>query len=134
MFYKSIIFALTIYQVSCSFVYAETYKCSFPCFADAKQTCSHYYDRKDPGQFVEDNRWNIYKAQENDDDLLLTRIFFPSENDIPEEIYVDVVHIEKWQNNKYTKYRYNGFCFDNCDECVAGLCIEDCSEILISIL
>lgn len=54
----------------------EIYRCEFACPYEAEATCFNYIFRNEEGKF-EDERI-IYDARENDSDLLLTHIFWPS--------------------------------------------------------
>ena len=73
---------------------SDTYMCQFPCTTDIKKTCSHYYTRINKNSFYEDKKWKIFKARENEDHLLLTRIGFPTEGDLPEYVFVEDVYID----------------------------------------
>ena len=84
--------------------------CYFPCTKESKQTCSHYYTRINKNSFYEDKKQRVFEARENEDHLLLTRISFPTEGDLPEYVFVEHVYIDKFNNLAFHKY---GFDNDN---------------------
>ena len=88
---------------------SDTYMCQFPCTTDIKKTCSHYYTRINKNSFYEDKKWKIFKARENEDHLLLTRIGFPTEGDLPEYVFVEHVYIDKFNDLKFKKYGFDNF-------------------------
>ena len=100
---------------------SDTYMCHFPCTTDSNQTCSHYYHRIDTKSFYEDQKQRVFEARENEDHLLLTRIGFPTEGDLPEYVFVENVYIDKFNNLAFQKY---GFDNDNIEviESKAGRC------------
>ena len=100
---------------------SDTYKCHFPCATDKNQTCSHYYHRIDIKSFYEDQKQRVFVARENEDHLLLTRIGFPTEGDLPEYVFVENVYIDKFNNLAFQKYGFNN---DNIEviESKAGRC------------
>ena len=100
---------------------SDTYMCHFPCKTDNNQTCSHYYHRIDSKSFYEDQKQRVFEARENEDHLLLTRIGFPTEGDLPEYVFVENVYIDKFNNLAFQKY---GFDNDNIEviESKTGRC------------
>ena len=90
-----------------SVAFSDTYMCYFPCITDSNQTCSHYYHRIDKNFFYEDQKQRVFEARENDDHLLLTRIGFPTEGDLPEYVFVEHVYIDKFNNSTFQKYGFN---------------------------
>ena len=100
---------------------SDTYKCYFSCTTDSNKTCSHYYTRIDRNSFYEDKKQKIFESKENEDHLLLTRIGFPTEGDLPEYVFVENVYIDKFNNLAFQKY---GFDNDNIKviESKAGRC------------
>ena len=100
---------------------SDTYMCYFPCTKKSKQTCSHYYTRISKNSFYEDKKQRVFEARENEDHLLLTRIGFPTEEDLPEYVFVENVYIDKFNNLAFQKY---GFDNDNIEviESKTGSC------------
>ena len=86
---------------------SDTYMCHFPCTTDSNKTCSHYYTRIDRNSFYEDKKQKIFESKENEDHLLLTRIGFPTEGDLPEYVFVENVYIDKFNNLAFQKYGFN---------------------------
>ena len=93
--------------------------CYFPCPKFQNQTCSHFYTRINKNRFYEDKKWNLFDAKENEDHLLLTRIGFPTEEDLPEYVFVEHVYIDKFNDLKYKKYGFNNI---EVDELKTGKC------------
>ena len=83
--------------------------CQFTCTTDINKTCSHYYTRINQSSFYEDKKWKTFKGRENEDHLLLTRIGFPTEGDLPEYVFVEHVYIDKFYNLKFKKYGFDNF-------------------------
>ena len=112
---------IVIFIIFNSVALSDTYKCHFPCTTDSNQTCSHYYHRIDTKSFYEDQKQRVFEARENEDHLLLTRIGFPTEDDLPEYIFVENVYIDKFNNLAFQKY---GFDNDNIEviESKTGRC------------
>ena len=52
----------------------------------------------------------VFEARDNEDHLLLTRIGFTTEGDLPEYVFVENVYIDKFNNLAFQKY---GFHNDN---------------------
>ena len=98
--------------------YDYSYKCYFPCKYDNENECSLYYHRKSQTTFYEEKKWRVYNAQENEDHLLLIRNGFPQKEDLPEALYVDIVHIDKFDNFKFMK------------NCVGNACDEPLEPLL----
>ena len=73
--------------------------CYFPCPTSDEQTCSHFYTR------INFKKWNV---KENEDHLL-TRIGFPTEEDLPEYVFVQHVYIDKFNDLKFKKYGFDNF-------------------------
>jgi len=71
-----------------SIAFSDTYMCHFQCTTDSNKTCSHYYTRINKNSFYEDKKWNIFEAKENKEHLLLARIGFPTEEDLPEFVFL----------------------------------------------
>ena len=88
-------------------VISDTYMCHFPCTTDTTQTCSHYYTRINKHSFYEDQKQRVFESRENIDHLLLTRIGFPTEGDLPEYVFVEHVYIDKFNNLAFQKYGFN---------------------------
>ena len=112
---------IVIFIIFNSVAVSDTYKCHFPCTTDSNQTCSHYYHRIDTKSFYEDQKQRVFEARENEDHLLLTRIGFPTEDDLPEYVFVEYVYIDKFNNLAFQKY---GFDNDNIEviESKTGRC------------
>ena len=112
---------IVIFIIFNSVAVSDTYKCHFPCTTDSNQTCSHYYHRIDTKSFYEDQKQRVFEARENEDHLLLTRIGFPTEGDLPEYVFVENVYIDKFNNLAFQKY---GFDNDNIEviESKTGSC------------
>ena len=112
---------IVIFIIFNSVALSDTYKCHFPCTTDSNQTCSHYYHRIDTKSFYEDQKQRVFEARENEDHLLLTRIGFPTESDLPEYVFVENVYIDKFNNLAFQKY---GFDNDNIEviESKTGRC------------
>ena len=93
-------------------VAGESYHCWFPCKHNKDNECSLFYHRKSSNTFYEEKKWRIYNAQENEDHLLLIRNGFPKKEGLPEVLFVEIVHIDKFDNFKFMKN-----CVGNsCDE------------------
>tara|TARA_B100001939_G_C16760666_1_gene538179 strand:+ start:66 stop:449 length:384 start_codon:yes stop_codon:yes gene_type:complete len=90
----------------------ESYHCWFPCKHNKDNECSLFYHRKSSNTFYEEKKWRVYDAQENEDHLLLIRNGFPQKESLPEVLFVEIVHIDKFDNFKFMKN-----CVGNsCDE------------------
>ena len=101
-----------IYLSICFSSFAESYHCWFPCKHDKHNECSLFYHRKSSNTFYEEKKWRVYDAQENEDHLLLIRNGFPQKQDLPEVLFVEIVHIDKFDDFKFMKN-----CVGNaCDE------------------
>ena len=98
---------IVIFIIFNSVAVSDTYMCHFPCTTDSNQTCSHYYHRIDTKSFYEDQKQRVFEARENEDHLLLTRIGFPTEVDLPEYVFVENVYIDKFNNLAFQKYGFN---------------------------
>ena len=101
--------------------FSDTYMCYFTCPTSKEQNCSHFYTRINENSFYEDQKQRVFEARENEDHLLLTRIGFPTEGDLPEYVFVENVYIDKFNNLAFQKY---GFDNDNIEviESKAGRC------------
>ena len=112
---------IVIFIIFNSVAVSDTYMCHFPCTTDSNQTCSHYYHRIDTKSFYEDQKQRVFEARENEDHLLLIRIGFPTEGDLPEYVFVENVYINKVNNLAFQKY---GFDNDNIEviESKTGRC------------
>lgn len=98
---------IVIFIIFNSVAVSDTYMCHFPCTTDSNQTCSHYYHRIDTKSFYEDQKQRVFESRENKDHLLLTRIGFPTEEDLPEYFFVEHVYIDKFNNLSFQKYGFN---------------------------
>ena len=100
----------------------EIYRCEFACPYEAGATCFNYIFRNEEGKF-EDERI-IYDVRENDADLLLTHIFWPStEWDLPEAIGGIFIHIQKPVMANGNKYIYLRYCAGElCEPDLVGTC------------
>ena len=115
---KAIItFALILINLS-TFTSAESYHCYHPCKYDKDNECSLFYHRKSKMTFYEEKKWREYIATENEDHLLLIRNRFPQKGDLPEALFVEVVHIDKFNNFKFMK------------NCVGNVCDEPYEPLL----
>ena len=115
---KSLFLSILINNIISFQSLAETYKCYFPCKYDKENECSLYYHRKSQNTFYEEKKWRVYNAQENEDHLLLIRNGFPQKEDLPEALYIDIVHIDKFDNFKFMK------------NCVGNACDEPLEPLL----
>jgi len=115
---KSLFLSILIYNIICFQSLAETYKCYFPCKYDKENECSLYYHRKSQNTFYEEKKWRVYNAQENEDHLLLIRNGFPQKESLPEVLYVEIVHIDKFDDFKFMK------------NCVGNACDEPLEPLL----
>jgi len=100
---------LKIFMIISFVANSDTYMCHFPCTTDSNKTCSHYYTRIDKNSFYEDKKQKIFESKENEDHLLLTRIGFPTEGDLPEYVFVEHVYIDKFNDLKFKKYGFDNF-------------------------
>ena len=101
-----------IYLSICFSSFAESYHCWFPCKHNKDNECSLFYHRKSSNTFYEEKKWRVYDAQENVDHLLLIRNGFPQKEGLPEVLFVEIVHIDKFDNFRFMKN-----CVGNsCDE------------------
>ena len=100
----------------------EIYRCAFACPYETGATCFNYIFRNEEGKF-EDERI-IYDVLENDADLLLTHIFWPStEWDLPEAIGGIFIHIQKPVMANGNKYIYRRYCAGElCEPDLVGTC------------
>ena len=100
----------------------EIYRCEFVCPYEVGATCLNYIFRNEEGNF-EDERI-IYDVLENDADLLLTQIFWPStEWDLPEAIGGIFIHIQKPAMANGNKYIYRRYCAGElCEPDLVGTC------------
>ena len=109
--FQIIVLSLIYFSVSFS-SFAESYHCYFPCKFNKDNECSLFYHRKSKNSFYEEKKWRAYDAQENEDHLLLIRNGFPEKGDLPEALFVEIVHIDKFDDFKFMKN-----CVGNaCDE------------------
>lgn len=115
---KSLFLSLLIYNIISFQSLAETYQCYFPCKYDKENECSLYYHRKSQNTFYEEKKWRVYNAQENEDHLLLIRNGFPQKESLPEVLYVEIVHIDKFDDFKFMK------------NCVGNACDEPLEPLL----
>ena len=115
---KSLFLSLLIYNIISFQSLAETYQCYFPCKYDKENECSLYYHRKSQNTFYEEKKWRVYNAQENEDHLLLIRNGFPQKESLPEVLYVEIVHIDKFDDFKFIK------------NCVGNACDEPLEPLL----
>ena len=115
---KSLFLSILIYNIISFQSLAETHKCYFPCKYDKENECSLYYHRKSQNTFYEEKKWRVYNAQENEDHLLLIRNGFPQKESLPEVLYVEIVHIDKFDDFKYMK------------NCVGNACDEPLEPLL----
>ena len=115
---KSLFLSILIYNIVCFQTLAESYHCYFPCKHEKENECSLYYHRKSHATFYEEKKWRVYNAQENEDHLLLIRNGFPQKEDLPEALYIDIVHIDKFDNFKFMK------------NCVGNACDEPLDPLL----
>ena len=115
---KSLFLSLLIYNIISFRSLAETYQCYFPCKYDKENECSLYYHRKSQNTFYEEKKWRVYNAQENEDHLLLIRNGFPQKESLPEVLYVEIVHIDKFDDFKFMK------------NCVGNACDEPLEPLL----
>ena len=105
--------------------FSDTYMCYFTCPTSEEQNCSHFYTRINENSFYEDKKWNVFESRENEDHLLLTRIGFPTEEDLPEYVFVEHVYIDKFNDLKFKKYGFDNF---EVDELITGECKFDVFE------
>lgn len=105
--------------------FADTYMCYFPCPNSEEETCSHFYTRINKNSFFENKKSNVFISRENEDHLLLTRIGFPTEEDLPEYVFVEHVYIDKFNGLKFKKYGFDNF---EVDELISGECKYDLFE------
>ena len=115
---KSLFLSVLIYNIISFQSLAETYQCYFPCKYDKENECSLYYHRKSQNTFYEEKKWRVYNAQENEDHLLLIRNGFPQKESLPEVLYVEIVHIDKFDDFKFMK------------NCVGNACDEPLEPLL----
>ena len=116
---KFILIFTFIFINLCFSALAESYHCHYQCRYEKNSECSLYYHRKSQNTFYEEKKWRTYNAQENDEHLLLIRNRFPEKGDLPEVLFVDIVHIDKLDNFKFMKN-----CVGNvCDKPILGKCI-----------
>ncbi len=115
---KSLFLSILIYNIISFQSLAETYQCYFPCKYDKENECSLYYHRKSQNTFYEEKKWRVYNAQENEDHLLLIRNGFPQKESLPEVLYVEIVHIDKFDDFKFMK------------NCVGNACDEPLEPLL----
>ena len=115
--YQIIIFSL-IYLSICFSSFAESYHCYYPCRFNQDNECSLFYHRKSKDSFYEEKKWRAYDAQENEDHLLLIRNRFPEKEDLPEVLFVEIVHIDKFDDFKFMK------------SCVGNACDEPLKPLL----
>ena len=109
----------TFFIIFNSVVLSDTYMCHFPCTTKSNITCSHYYTRINKNSFYEDKKQKIFESKENEDHLLLTRIGFPTERDLPEYVFVENVYIDKYNDLKFKKYSFDNF---EVDKLITGKC------------
>ena len=102
--------------------FSDTYMCYFTCPTSKEQNCSHFYTRINENSFYEDKKWNVFEARENEDHLLLTRIGFPTKEDLPEYVFVEHVYIDKFNDLKFKKYGFDNF---EVDDSITGECKFD---------
>ena len=100
----------------------EIYRCEFACPYEAGATCFNYIFRNEEGKFKDERI--IYDVRENDADLLLTHIFWPStEWDLPEAIGGIFIHIQKPVMANGNKYIYQRYCAGElCEPDLVGTC------------
>ena len=115
---KSLFLSILIYNIVCFQTLAESYHCYFPCKHEKENECSLYYHRKSHATFYEEKKWRVYNAQENEDHLLLIRNGFPQKESLPEVLYVEIVHIDKFDDFKFMK------------NCVGNACDEPLEPLL----
>ena len=115
---KSFFLSILIYNIISFQSLAETYQCYFPCKYEKEKECSLYYHRKSQNTFYEEKKWRVYNAQENEDHLLLIRNGFPQKESLPEVLYVEIVHIDKFDGFKFMK------------NCVGNACDEPLEPLL----
>ena len=102
-----------------SVAFSDIHTCYFPCQTSDKHTCSHYYTRIDKNSFYEDKKWSVFEARENEDHLLLIRIGFPTEEDLPEFVFVEHVYIDKFNDLKFKNHVFTN---EGIDELTTGKC------------
>ena len=113
------ILIILIISMSFSFsAFAESYHCYYPCKFNKGNECSLFYHRKSKDIFYEEKKWRTFDAQENEDHLLLIRKRFPEKGDLPEALFVEIVHIDKFDNFKFMK------------NCVGNVCDEPLEPLL----
>ena len=115
---KSLFLSILIYNIVCFQTLAESYHCYFPCKHEKENECSLYYHRKSHATFYEEKKWRVYNAQENEDHLLLIRNGFPQKDGLPEVLYIEIVHIDKFDDFKFMK------------NCVGNACDEPLEPLL----
>ena len=119
------VLVICILIIFSNIAFSDTYMCYFSCPTSDEQTCSHFYTRINKKSFYEDKKWNVFEAKENEDHLLLTRIGFPTEEDLPEYVFVQHVYIDKFNHLKFKKYGFDNF---EVDELITGECKFDVFE------
>ena len=100
----------------------EIYRCEFACPYEKGVVCYNYIFRNSEGQFEDEHL--VYEVRENDDDLLLTNIIWPStEWDLPEAIGAVIIHIEKPSMANGNRYLYRRYCAGElCEPDLVGVC------------